>query len=60
MPEEYAYAFVDFKPFRTQTPAYEEYFQMKGINHFSQPAIWTRIFDGIFYIKEMTPCGDAL
>lgn len=47
------YAFVDFKTYSGDS----EQFYLKGLGHntfFKQD--WTKIFDGIFYIKEMYPC----
>jgi erythromycin esterase len=47
------YAFVDFKAFHGDS----EQFYLKGLGHntfFKKD--WTKIFDGIFYIKEMYPC----
>lgn len=47
------YAFVDFKKYGGDS----EQFYLKGLGHntfFKQD--WTKIFDGIFYIKEMYPC----
>lgn len=47
------YAFVDFKKYSGDS----EQFYLKGLGHntfFKQD--WTKIFDGIFYIKEMYPC----
>jgi hypothetical protein len=47
------YAFVDFKIYNGNS----EEFYLKGLGHntfFKKD--WTKIFDGIFYIKEMYPC----
>lgn len=47
------YAFVDFKKYGGDS----EQFYLKGLGHntfFKRD--WTKIFDGIFYIKEMYPC----
>ena len=49
----YNYAFVDFKTFKGSS----EQFYLKGLNHNSFfKKDWTKIFDGVFYIKEMYPC----
>lgn len=53
---EISYAFVDFKAFRAQNQTYSKPFEMKGLGHYSQKAKWTQVFDGIFYIRDMTPC----
>jgi erythromycin esterase-like protein len=48
------YAFVNFKSYSGTS----EQFYLKGLGHntfFKKD--WTKIFDGIFYIKEMYPCG---
>ena len=47
------YAFVDFKKYSGDS----KQFYLKGLGHntfFKQD--WTKIFDGIFFIKEMYPC----
>lgn len=47
------YAFVDFRKYGGDS----EQFYLKGLGHntfFKKD--WTKIFDGIFYIKEMYPC----
>jgi hypothetical protein len=47
------YAFIDFKKYNRDS----EEFYLKGLGHntfFKKD--WTKIFDGIFYIKEMYPC----
>ncbi|WP_165820622.1 erythromycin esterase family protein [Pontibacter virosus] len=49
------YAFVDFKRFRKDNPTYSDYFLMKGFGHNNDLADWTQVFDGIFFISEMTP-----
>jgi erythromycin esterase-like protein len=55
------YAFVDFKKYNLAEPAGNEFFYMSasvktpGL-HTNSQAVWTKIFDGIFYIKEMYPC----
>jgi erythromycin esterase len=55
-PKGYNYAFVDFKSFRKANPTTEETFFMKGKYHENAAAIWTKVFDGVFYIKEMFAC----
>jgi erythromycin esterase len=50
----YDYGFVDLKQIKNNSK-----FRMKGITHFSAQADWTKIFDGVFYIKNMYPCEVA-
>jgi erythromycin esterase len=57
----YSYAFVDFKAFNSKNPLQYEPFYMSGAikgnrYHSSQEGEWNRIFDGVFYIREMYPC----
>lgn len=49
------YAFLDFKKFRELNPNSINYFNMKGNHHSYNEAIWTNVFDGIFYIRDMYP-----
>ncbi|WP_242927218.1 erythromycin esterase family protein [Pontibacter vulgaris] len=53
--DKHSYAFIDFKRFRKENPSFSKQFAMKGIGHSSDIADWTSVFDGIFFIKEMTP-----
>ena len=55
MPENTSLAFVDFKKYRLENPSSKEYFEMKGKSHQSSSAIWTNVFDGVFYIRDMYP-----
>jgi erythromycin esterase-like protein len=50
------YAFVDFKTFNNQYPDFADNFSMKWIHWQNEKADWTKVFDGVFYIKEMQPC----
>lgn len=50
------YAFIDFKPYRAVRTVEYEYFKMKGKSHYTNTADWTKIFDGVFYIRDMYPC----
>ena len=53
----YNFAFVDFKKFNQDNKGANAAFIMKGHRHnFNQKAPWNRIFDGVFFIKEMYPC----
>lgn len=58
--DKYTFAFVDFKRFREENPHFSEYFLMKGHGQQYSHGVWTDMFDGIFYIKDMTPCIDAI
>lgn len=51
------YAFVDFKRYRKENPNMKTPFLMKGRGHFAEPAPWSDIFDGIFYIRDMYFCS---
>lgn len=59
IPESVPYAFVDFKQFRKENPSQKKYFLMKGVYHLTDSGLWTEIYDGIFYIRDMYPCGMA-
>lgn len=48
------YAFIDWKKFRVLHPAYNETFKMKARQMYST-GNWTEVFDGIFYIRDMSP-----
>jgi len=52
----YSYAFVDFAKFNQEYPAGEEEFYASMLGHIPLKAPWTRIFDGVFFIKDMYPC----
>ena len=56
------YAFVDFKKYNQQTDVIEDFYMsgaVKGsLNPISHLAKWSRIFDGVFYIKDMFPCKE--
>jgi erythromycin esterase len=58
------FAFVDFRAFRAQQPGYATPFLMRGLGYeggrsYSDFADWTTIYDGIFFIREMKPCGQS-
>lgn len=59
----YNYAFVDFRKFNSLNESRETEFKMNGsvvyVLHKKYTAAWTRIFDGVFYIKNMYPCKMA-
>ena len=46
----YQYAFIDLKNLSVKGK-----FLMRGISFFDPKAAWNRVFDGLFYIKEMKP-----
>ena len=55
------YAFVDFTAFNAANTGAKNLFYMAGATngnryHDSQQAEWTKIYDGVFYIREMYPC----
>ncbi|MEP7255910.1 MAG: erythromycin esterase family protein [Ferruginibacter sp.] len=58
----YNYAFIDFRKFNSLNPNAEVNFNMKGSiikPHKNHSAQWARIFDGVFYIRNMYPCSIA-
>ena len=60
IPESYNYGFVDFKKFNQLNNSEKTEFKMNGsvvkVLHKKYEAQWTKIFDGVFYIKNMYPC----
>ncbi len=55
------YVFVDFKKYNLLNPSLNESFYMSGSikgneQHTNHQAQWSKIFDGVFYIKRMYPC----
>ena len=59
MNKRYKYAFVDFKNYNVLHPSGYNSFYMKcsmtSPYHRDEEAQWTKIFDGVFYIREMYP-----
>ncbi len=53
------YAFVDFNAFHAQFPQSADFFWLAGPHHVHELADWTAVYDGIFFIREMTPCGKS-
>jgi erythromycin esterase len=45
---------------RQGNPNDNTYFNMKGIIHANQSAVWTNVYDGIFYIRDMYPCDKII
>ncbi len=55
------FAFVDFRKFLSENPGADEEFFMKGQHHYgSLKAPWYKIYDGIFFIRDMYPCKSIL
>jgi erythromycin esterase len=59
--KDYEYAFTDFKRFNLQYPNKNIAFSMKGStypqkSHANYVNYWTRIFDGIFFLRKMYGC----
>jgi erythromycin esterase len=60
--KDYQYAFVDFKEFNILNPRISQVFNMSGATlgnnryHTNYPAEWNKIFDGVFYIRDMYAC----
>lgn len=57
----YNYAFVDFREYNDSNPTGKQMFDLSGSIkgnglHTSHSAEWNRIFDGVFFIREMYPC----
>jgi erythromycin esterase-like protein len=53
----FQYAFIDFRTFNKQYPNADNPFYLKGFLHYPEKENWTKVFDGIFYIKDMYPCN---
>ena len=51
-----SYAFVDFKKFNRANGDKSAIFNMKALGHISMKLEWTKLFDGIFFIRTMYPC----
>jgi len=50
------YGFADFKAFRKRNAADNESFDMRYTNWISVKLPWHNIYDGVFYINDMTAC----
>jgi erythromycin esterase len=53
----YNYSFVDFKEYNKRFPNISEAFYMKALGHqtfFKRD--WAKVFDGVFFIREMYSC----
>lgn len=53
----YAFAFVNFHEITNGKTEYDKLFLMRGQDHYQMKANWTKLFDGIFFIKVMYPCS---
>lgn len=61
IPKAYQYAFLDFREFNVLYPDWDKNFNLSGgvVNnryHQNYKAIWNKVFDGVFFIREMYPC----
>jgi len=54
--KDYKYAFVDFSKFNLLYPESKEYFFMAPLGHEIVEGIWNRVFDGMFFIRDMYAC----
>jgi erythromycin esterase len=53
-----SFSFVDFRKYNQKMPnPYAEQFYMAGFGHLSREAPWNKLFDGIFFIRDMFPCN---
>jgi len=50
------YAFIDFASFNRLFPKSSETFTMREWRYLTSRDKWNKIFDGVFYIKDMYPC----
>lgn len=53
----FKYAFIDFAEFNKLFPNSNVTFEMRKWNYMSSKNEWNKIFDGVFYIREMYPCN---
>jgi erythromycin esterase len=54
--KEVRYAFVDFRQYNALNAAADESFVLYGFRHVAVKGVWNKVFDGVFYIREMYPC----
>lgn len=51
------YSFIDFKPYNSKYLDKSETFYLKALGHNTAfEKDWTKVFDGVFFIREMYPC----
>jgi len=53
---DYKYAFVDFDAFNESATGNDEYFFTKTLGHINYEGKWNRLFDGLFFIRDMYTC----
>ncbi len=54
------YSFIDFNKYNQLYMNKQEAFNMSGFGHYNTDMYWTKIFDGVFFIREMRPCKNAI
>jgi len=54
--KKYSYAFVDFDAYNKTAAGDDEYFFTKAQGHFNYEGKWNRLFNGLFFIRDMYPC----
>jgi erythromycin esterase len=63
VPDDYDFAFINFLPYNEQHTGKAEAFSMKGSivnsgqHHAPYVHYWTKIFDGVFFIRNMYGCN---
>lgn len=50
-----SYGFLDFRPFSNRWPKYKKMFRMGAMHQDYRKGMWPKIFDGVFYIRDMKP-----
>ena len=59
IPKSWMFAFTDFKSYNQNNGSKKEKFHMKGsvyLTHASAAMQWTDVFDGVFFIRNMSGC----
>jgi len=54
--KKYSFAFLDFSGFNAEETNSNAKFLMAPLGHYSVNGLWNKMFDGIFYIQQMSPC----
>ena len=54
----FQYAFIDFSVYNKTFPTSDEKFYMRDWRYFSFKNEWNKIYNGIFFIREMYPCKE--
>lgn len=52
----YDYSFTDFKKYNSVYPGSTDFFHAKLSSHYTVTQNWNKMFDGIFFIRDMYPC----